>query len=98
MSTFTLSIMKAFVLTLVCITTLLLTFVLLPDTLTASDLSIRTLPNQLYGWLCDNWSYLALAASEVAAFLPSKAKGIVQASLRIGSLIFKKKKNERSEN
>lgn len=30
-------------------------------------------------WWEKNWSFVALAVSEVAAFLPSKASGIVQA-------------------
>lgn len=41
-------------------------------------------------WLNENWLILALIVSEVAALLPTKAKGIIDAILKIGGAIFKK--------
>ena len=41
-------------------------------------------------WLGENWLILALVISEIAALLPTKAKGIIDAILKIGGAIFKK--------
>jgi len=41
-------------------------------------------------WLNENWLILALIVSEVAALLPTKAKGIIDAILKVGGAIFKK--------
>lgn len=45
-----------------------------------------------FEWVQQNWLVIALIVSEVAAFLPTKAKGIVQFGLKIGSSLFKTKK------
>jgi hypothetical protein len=42
-------------------------------------------------WLSENWLLLALILSELAAFMPAKAKGIVHFIVKVGSSLFKKK-------
>jgi hypothetical protein len=41
-------------------------------------------------WMSENWLLLALIVSEIAALLPTKAKGIIDAIIKIGGAIFKK--------
>lgn len=58
----------------------------------AAENALQSLVNRGYNFMVDNWPYVALAVSEIAAFLPAKVNGILQSFLRIGSYIFKKRK------
>lgn len=42
-------------------------------------------------WMQENWILLSLIASEVAALLPFKVKGIVDAIIQLGNVFFKKR-------
>ena len=43
-------------------------------------------------FLSDNWQYIALGLSELAALLPGKYSGLLKTLVLIGSKIFGKKK------
>lgn len=41
-------------------------------------------------WIQDHWVVIALVASEAMAFIPGKAKGIVQSAFKVLGKIFSK--------
>lgn len=45
-----------------------------------------------FDWIHENWAVVALVLSEIAALLPSKPKGIVQAVVLIASKVMESKK------
>jgi hypothetical protein len=47
--------------------------------------------SNLWVWLGDHWSLVALVISESLAFLPAKVSGIVQAVCSVLTELFKKK-------
>lgn len=46
---------------------------------------------KVWDFITQNWVWIPLVISEVAALLPSKFNGIIQSILKIGGIIFKKR-------
>jgi hypothetical protein len=69
---------------------LLLFFLFVTETTAATPGGTST-PGDAVDWLGKNWAVVAVVLSEVMAFLPMKAKGILQGICTIIEAIVKKK-------